>query len=301
MKHLLHRLLASILLVALPAGVSAQKPLSVYTVNYPLAYFAERIGGTEVRVTFPAPPDVDPAFWNPDPTTVRNYQNADLILLNGAGYARWVARAALPRRKLVDTSRAFRERLIEIEKVTTHSHGPTGAHAHVGTAFVTWLDPTQSIAQARAVEAAFAQARPEKAKQFEEGLNRLVADLEALDRDLDVTFKPLASKPLLASHPIYQYLARRYGLRLKSVTWEPDEVPDAAEWRTLEVLLKKHAVQVMLWEGAPHAETAARLKGVGIRAVVFDPAANVPPSGDFLGVMRGNLASVRTASNSNSR
>ena len=298
MRHVFHRLLASTLLLALPAGAAAGAPLSVYTVNYPLAYFAERIGGTEVKVTFPAPRDVDPAFWNPDAATVQRYQSADLILLNGAGYARWVARAALPRRKLVDTSRAFRDRLIEIENATTHSHGPAGAHAHAGTAFVTWLDPAQAIAQARAVSAAFAQARPEKAKYFEEGLNRLVSDLEALDRDLGAAFKPLAGEPLLASHPIYQYLARRYGLRLKSVTWEPDEVPDAAEWRALEALPKGHAARVMLWEGPPRAETATRLKAMGIRAVVFDPAPNVPPSGDFLGVMRGNLANVRAAAHS---
>jgi len=283
------------LLLALPAGAAAEAPLSVYTVNYPLAYFAERIGGTEVQVTFPALHDVDPAFWNPDAATVQRYQKADLILLNGAGYARWVGRAALPRRTLVDTSHAFRQRLIAIENATTHSHGPSGAHAHAGTAFVTWLDPAQATAQARAVEAAFAHARPEKAKHFAAGLNRLVADLEALDRDLDVAFKPLASAPLLASHPIYHYLARRYGLNLRSVTWEPDEVPGAAEWRALETSLKRHPAQVMFWEGAPHAETASRLKALGIRTVVFDPAANVPPSGDFLGVMRENLANVRAA------
>lgn len=293
MRDVFHRFLTPVLLLTLPAGVVAQAPLSVYTVNYPLAYFAERIGGTEVKVTFPAPHDVDPAFWNPDAATVQSYQKANLILLNGAGYARWVGRAALPRRKLVDTSHAIREELIAIENATTHSHGPSGAHAHAGTAFVTWLDPAQAIAQARAVEAAFAQARPERAKHFEAGLNRLVADLEALDRDLDVAFKPLASQPLLASHPIYQYLSRRYGLNLKSVTWEPHEVPGASEWRAFETLLKHHPAQVMLWEGTPREETVLRLKASGVRAVVFDPAANVPPSRDFLEAMRENLANVR--------
>lgn len=38
----------------------------VYTVNYPLAYFAERIAGDSVNVVFPTPPDIDPAFWSPD-------------------------------------------------------------------------------------------------------------------------------------------------------------------------------------------------------------------------------------------
>jgi zinc transport system substrate-binding protein len=37
--------------------------LTVITVNYPLAYFAERILGDAGRVSFPAPADVDPAYW----------------------------------------------------------------------------------------------------------------------------------------------------------------------------------------------------------------------------------------------
>ena len=70
-------------------GPEAAEPLTVYVVNYPLRYFAERIGGELVRVVFPAPADVDPAHWSPDAETVAAYQAADLILLNGAGYARW--------------------------------------------------------------------------------------------------------------------------------------------------------------------------------------------------------------------
>ena len=52
----------------------ADAPLSVYVVNYPLQYFAERIGGPDVRVVFPAPADGDPAFWKPSPEQIAAYQ-----------------------------------------------------------------------------------------------------------------------------------------------------------------------------------------------------------------------------------
>ena len=61
--------------------------LSVYVVNYPLQYFAERIGGDLVQVEFPVPADVDPAYWTPGAAVVAGYQSADIILLNGADYA----------------------------------------------------------------------------------------------------------------------------------------------------------------------------------------------------------------------
>ena len=58
----------------------ADSPLSVYVVNYPLQYFAERIGGPDVRVVFPAPADGDPAFWKPLPEQIAAYQKRDPTL-----------------------------------------------------------------------------------------------------------------------------------------------------------------------------------------------------------------------------
>jgi len=45
----------------------AATQLSVAVVNYPLMYFAQRIGGPDVSVAFPASADGDPAFWEPGP------------------------------------------------------------------------------------------------------------------------------------------------------------------------------------------------------------------------------------------
>jgi len=296
MRTLFRHFLRTFAMLALTtAAASAQSPLSVYTVNYPLAYFAERIGGSAVKVTFPVPRDVDPAFWNPDAAAVQAYQKADLILLNGADYARWVKRVSLPRRKTVDTSRAFRKRFVPIAEATTHSHGPTGKHAHAGTAFVTWLDLTQAIEQAGAIRDAFSGARPGKKAQFEANFAKLERELRALDTDLEAAFASLAGQPLLASHPIYQYLARRYGLDVASVSWEPDEARGAAEWQKLEKALKTRPARWMLWEGAPRRETALRLKALGVEVIVFDPSPNAPAAGDFLGVMRQNVANVGAA------
>ena len=102
----------------------ADAPITVYTVNYPLQYFAERIAGKHADVVFPAPDGVDPAFWTPDSETVNRYQQADLILLNGAGYAGWTQHASLPRLKQVDTSAAFSAAYIRQAGGAAHSHGP---------------------------------------------------------------------------------------------------------------------------------------------------------------------------------
>ena len=141
--------------------------LLVYVVNYPLRYFTERIGGDAVRVEFPAPADVDPVYWTPDAEIVSAYQKADLILLNGADYAKWVARVSLPTSKLVDTSRAVKDKYIEVEDAVTHAHGPEGKHAHGGIAFTMWLDLTLAVEQARAIQEALVSTLPDQKQAFE--------------------------------------------------------------------------------------------------------------------------------------
>jgi zinc transport system substrate-binding protein len=263
--------------------------LSVYTVNYPLAYFAERIGGDLAEVSFPAPSDEDPAYWSPDAETIASYQGADLILLNGADYAKWVDRATLPASKMVNTSASFASRYIPLEGNVTHSHGPEGAHEHTGWAFNTWLDPTLAIEQARAVHEAFVAARPDAETKFGQGFAGLVAELSQLDQRLAAAADAIGDAPLLFSHPVYQYLEGRYNLDGTSVHWEPDQAPDLDELRHL---LEHGGARWMVWEGDPLPETIASLESLGVRSVVFDPCTTRPEQGDFTTVMAANATSL---------
>ena len=280
--------LALLLAVSAVRSVLAGDKLSIYTVNYPLAYFAERIAGDLAVVTFPAPPDVDPAFWMPDPETITAYQGADLILLNGADYAKWTAKVSLPRSRLVDTSRGFKDEYIQQPNLTTHSHGPSGQHAHGGTAFTTWLDLAQAAQQAEAVAQALARKRPEAKAQIERNLEALKGDLRGLDARISEIARRESGRPLLASHPVYQYFARRYELNLKSVMWEPDEVPSDTQWADLKGILREQPAKWMIWEDEPAQENVERLRALGVESIVVNPSANRPPRGDFLSVMADN-------------
>jgi zinc transport system substrate-binding protein len=274
---------------AQPEAVATPSRLSVYTVNNPLAYFAERIGGDRLEVSFPAPPGVDPAHWSPDAETVAAYQNADLVLLNGADYAKWVARVSLPSSKLVDTSAAFADRYLPLEDQVVHTHGPTGEHSHSGWASTTWLDPALALAQGEAIRAALVAADPEGEAAYAAGLEALQIDLESLDRELGQVTQQLTGRPMIFSHPVYQYFASRYGLSARSLSWEPDELPDEKAWAELDALLREHGADLMLWEAEPLPEITQRLASRGISVVVYFPGANRPADGDWLSLMRDSV------------
>jgi zinc transport system substrate-binding protein len=264
----------------------------VLTVNYPLQYLAQRIAGDTVDVRFPGPEGEDPAFWVPDAETVAAYQEADLILLNGAGYAGWTEMASLPLGKLVDTSASFEDRFIVIEEAVTHAHGPEGEHEHRATAFTTWLDPTLATEQAHAIRDAFSVRWVALAPQFDEGFQNLRADLKALDDEITGIVSGKTDRPIVFSHPVYQYLTGRYGLNAVSVHWEPDEVPDGSMWRELEAILEDHPAAFMIWESEPIQASVDRLQALGVESVVFSPCGGAPETGDYLSVMRANVAGL---------
>ena len=264
-------------------------PIVVYAVNYPLAFFAERIGGDDVDVRLPVPADEDPAFWNPTAEEISAFQSADIILLNGAGYAGWTEKASLPRSKLVNTSASLADRYIEADESLVHAHGPEGEHEHGSKAFTTWLDPTMAIEQARTISDALAVLRPEAEVRFDAAFSELETELEDLDSELMAAVAALEGTPVLGSHPVYQYLAGRYGMDLWSVHFEPDESPVESGWQELREIQRERAAPLMLWEAAPLPATRERLeREFGISSIVFSPCANAPDVDDYIDVMREN-------------
>jgi zinc transport system substrate-binding protein len=263
----------------------------VITSNYPLYYFATRITeGVDVAPDIVLPDiDGDPAFWIPTGEQVQQLQSADVITINGAGAESWLDVVTFDQRRLVDTSNNFADQLIPLEESVAHQHGPEGEHSHQGTAFTTWLDPQLAILQAQVLTETLIGLAPEGASQYRSNMAKLTEDLRLLDLQLAAAFTGLEGRPVLFSHPVYQYLQRRYEIDGKSVHWEPDEEPSTSAWIDLQQILGTHQAQTMIWEARPLEATSRRLRNVPINPVVFHIVANRPAEGDYLSMMRANV------------
>ncbi|SEF63767.1 metal ABC transporter substrate-binding protein [Vibrio hangzhouensis] len=266
---------------------------TVYTVNYPLKYFAQRIGGKHIKVVFPVPENEDPAFWQPDSEQLVAFQQADMILLNGAKYAKWVEKVSLPMHRQVITSDPFSNQYIQTNSKTKHSHGNGKEHSHVGIAFTTWLDLSQSIVQAEQIHLALKNALPNHTKDFDAAFDKLKFELNQLDTEMKQVSNRIGNKNLIASHPVYQYMARRYELIITPVIWEADIYPSDRQWRELDLLVSKRSAKWMIWESEPLDDSVATLKHRGVNSIVFAPLGNLPEQGDFLTQMRINIQQLQ--------
>jgi zinc transport system substrate-binding protein len=278
------------------AVLTQDGPLSVYTVNYPLAWMAERIGGEHVRVSFPAPADIDPAFWKPAPAEIIEYQQADLILLNGAGYAAWVTRSSLPSERLIDTAAAFNDQLIRVTDAVQHKHGPEGEHSHGDVAFTVWLNPELAELQARAILNAMVGRRPQFKDDFIRDFESLLVELQDLGVALCAAFDFPKETTIVFSHPVYQYLAKAClaeGMDTHTLTWEPDVLLTPQDLAALPGGDGEGAIKILVWEAEPLPANRQALAAQGFTSVVFSPVANRPPHGDYLDMMKANIARAK--------
>jgi len=270
------------------------KPV-VFVSNYPLYYFVDRLARASVNIHFPAKESNDPAYWIPNEKEIAKIQQADLIILNGASYEKWLSKVTLPELKLVITSNAFSDQFIIQDRTITHIHGPSGKHAHKGTAITTWLDLRLAVEQARAVKQALSKIKLMNAKNIEDRFSKLEKDLLDLDHEIEIITSFISEQSIIFSHPVYQYFERRYGLNGQSLHFEPDQMPDDILWAKLEKIASQLPVTMMIWEAKPLPEIIKKLEESGIKSIVFDPFGTRPETGDFITEMRKNIKTLQEA------
>lgn len=276
------------------AGDSTKPSIAV--VNYPLYYFAKSIGGDLVSVYLP---DIksDPAYWKPEVEQIIHFQNSDLILANGAGYAKWIEKVSLPSSKIIVTSAGFADQWTESDEGLVHSHGPEGDHSHKEADFTTWLNFRFAAKQAASIHKALVNLLPDKVEDLDENFKQLNENLMTLNNKMEGISGKIDNQVLIASHPVYQYLEQGYGLKMISKHWEPDEMPSEEMWDDLKKTKSNHPESIMVWEDEPLNEIKVKLEELNILIVVFNPCANKPATSNFLDVMNENIRQLAQAIN----
>jgi zinc transport system substrate-binding protein len=295
--HLLYILVAVILLSSCDKKEADDKTVdtaaaSIITVNYPLYYFTQQLAGDLATVILPVPVGSDPAQWNPQLADIQQMQQAELIILNGAGYSTWLDKVSLSPNRLVNSSLDAKDQWITLSGQTTHSHGPGGEHSHGGYAFTTWMDMTLARQQASAIARALIKRWPGQQQAIALREARLLEALTELDKAYQRLAVDLAGKNLIYSHPVYQYFERRYQLAGESLHWEPGEMPSEKQWRYLQNRVAGKSDNLFIWEDEPSTGIAQRMAAMGLASVVIRPAANTS-SKDWLGEQQANLKRLR--------
>jgi zinc transport system substrate-binding protein len=256
--------------VALLAGCGATTSTSgrksVVAAFYPVAFAAERIGGTGYDVLNLTPPGVEPHDLELAPRTVGRIVNADVVLYLGHGFQPAVSTAA---------GQGHGTRVDVLAGLPLHDSDP-----HV------WLDPVLYARVVRKIGAAL--HRPAEP---------LVGQLGRLDAEYRGGLRNCRRHEIVTSHEAFGYLAQRYGLKQVAITGiTPESEPSPQRLASaIREVRDTHATTVFFERlVSPRlARTVAR--DAGARTAVLDPIEGGKQGETYFTLMRKNLAELRKA------
>jgi len=275
--------LVAMTLIAAGCGTAAgaKGKTTVVAAFYPLAFVAERIGGTKVDVENLTPPGSEPHDIELTPGDVARIQRADVILYLSHGFQPAVEQAVGD----ADGKRVDVLAGIGLKRGVGDEAGQSDPHV--------WLDPVLFAGVVKRIGAVLGERA---------GANALASRVLALDGEYRAGLAHCKRSDFVTSHAAFGYLAARYGIHQIAITGiDPESEPSPQRLRALIALVRREQVTTVFFERlvSPRlAETVAR--DAGVKAAVLDPIEGLTPSEQargftYLTLMRQNLRELRSA------
>ncbi|MBN1246253.1 MAG: zinc ABC transporter substrate-binding protein [Anaerolineae bacterium] len=266
-----------------PPGGDGSETIAATVSIVPQQYFVERIGGEHVSVDVMVLPGASPATYEPRPEQLKALSTSAAYFSIGVPFEGvWLDRiaAANPEMVLVDTIAG-----IERVPMAAHEHGDeVGDEDHDHEAGApdphVWVSPALVKIQAQTIADALIALDPKNAADYAENLEGFLADIDALEADLQATLTGVTDRKFLVFHPSWGYFAEDFGLEQIAIEVGGQE-PSAQELAALIALAKDENIKVVFAQAefsTADAETiAAELGGevLLISPLAYDWLANL--------------------------
>jgi len=269
---------------------------------YPMAFLAERIGGSHVHVTSLTQPGQEPHDLEISAKQTAQLQESDAVLyLKNLQPSVDDAVAQSEVKTKIDAAS-----LTSLEKHGNEVGGHAASHDHSGNEENAgldphiWLDPVRYAEVAEGVGKALEKADPDHAADYRKNTAALVKRLDGLNTQFKDGLADTESKVFVTTHAAFGYLAERYGLTEEAINGlDPESEPSAARVKTLEKMAKADGVTTVFYETLVSGKTAKTVASdAGLRTDVLDPIEGITAKSrgkDYFSVQEANLKALRQA------
>jgi len=231
--------------------------LKVVASFYPLAFFAQEIGGEEVTVRQLIPDNTEVHTWQPSFADILAVDEADVIIYNGASLDHWFEDDILPiidssDKIIVETTKGVK--LLETEPEHADEHKELD-DPH------TWISPFIAKQQAQNIYEALIQKDPNHEDYYSERWQKLKMRFEELDNNYLTGLSTKSKEEIFVAHSAFGYLADRYGFKQYGVIGiSADEQPSASVYADLVEMMIEHETYVVYVDPVYTDESAQTLK-----------------------------------------
>jgi zinc transport system substrate-binding protein len=239
-------------------GLTSDGKLTVVVSIVPQKYFVERIGGEHVSVSVMVEPGANPATYEPKPEQLKSLSSAAVYFSIGVPFEdAWLDRiaAANADMMMVDT-------IVDIERMPMgeHRHEDEKQEATGAPDPHVWLSPQLVKEQSQVICEALAELDPAHEAEYHANLDAFIADIDALQAEIETTLSGLKENKFMVFHPAWGYFARDFGLEQVPVEVGGQE-PSAQEMAHLIEEARKENIRVIFAQpefSTQDAETIAQ-------------------------------------------
>jgi len=283
------------------SGGAAGAEVDVLAAFYPFEYVASTVGGDRVRVQNLTKPGAEPHDLELSPQQVAAVGETDLLVYE-KGFQPAVDETVgqeAPEAVLEVTEVVpLEDTGVEDEHAEEEQEGEHAEDEHAGDPHI-WLDPMNLAEIGDAIVDRLGDIDPDGAQSYRDNAAALRADLEQLDRDFREGLASCERDTFVVSHEAFGYLAAAYGLEQVGISGlSPESEPSPGRIAEVQEIVRDEGVTTIFYETLVSPKVAQTMAtDLGVRTAVLDPLEGLAADaeGDYLTVMRDNLAALRAA------
>jgi zinc transport system substrate-binding protein len=264
----------------------------------PQRYFVEQLVDSLFEIVTLVPPGSSPESYDPTPREMMQLAHSKAYFCIGhIGFENaWLDRLKRNNPQVVFFDNGLGidwirgEHCHEAEEGDLHahkdSHSGIDPHAHIDPH--TWPSPVEARIIVRNMAAALLEIDPEHADVYRRNLEKLLAEIDAVDRQVRALLAHSPQKAFIIYHPSLTYFARDYGLTQYAIETEGKE-PSPMQLRLLVDLAKRNSIRTVFIQqefDRKNAEIVARETGCRlevIRPLAYDWGEEVVRIANILG------------------
>ncbi|CUX29550.1 metal ABC transporter substrate-binding protein [Clostridium sp. C105KSO13] len=280
------------------AGVNSGK-LKVMTSFYPMYDFAQKVGGDKVEVTNMVPAGTEPHDWEPAATDIKQLEEADVFVYNGAGMEHWTE-------DMLDSLDNKNLTVVEASEGLELMEGETHGEEAEDTSYDphVWLNPMNAKIEMENIKNALADTDPENKEYYTKNYQKYAVEFDTLDKAFKEGLADTKRKEVITAHEALGYLCKAYGLNQVGIEGlSPDSEPDPARMDEIIQFAKEHKVKTIFFEELVSPKVAETIADeIGAKTEVLNPLEGLSDeqleSGeDYFSVMETNLEALKGALN----
>lgn len=239
-----------------------EKNITVYTTIFPIYDFVRNIGQDKVNLSYIIPPGVEPHDYEITPKTLKDIQNADLLIKNGLGIDSFADKIENESDlKIVVASEGITPISYDDEKVHVHEeeevHEDEAEHEHGQYDPHVWLDIDLAIKECENIKNALVEVDKENKEFYENNYKEYIKELEDLNNQYNNELEGLTKENIIVSHDAYGYLCKKYGINQLSITGiSPNQEPSLSKISEISNYVKENNIGYILFEGLVNPKVA---------------------------------------------